>query len=325
MASVFHNKTLLITGGTGTFGRAFAKKLLEKDEIEKIIIFSRDELKQWELQQEDPIFSSKKARFFLGDVRDPLRLKRAFHGVDLILHAAALKQVPAAEYNPSEFIQTNIHGAMNVIDAAIDAKVEKCIALSTDKAVNPINLYGATKLCAEKLFAAAKSYVGKEHHPIFAAVRYGNVLGSRGSLLPVWQRHIERGEKELPITDETMTRFWITLNDAVLFVENCFESMRGEEIFIPKIPSFYIKDLATAYAPDMPLKSIGIRPGEKIHETLIAKEENSSCFEKEKAYAILPKDHTQYDGGRKVAENFSLISDNNPLFTQDIETIKKLI
>ncbi|MCB1118741.1 MAG: SDR family NAD(P)-dependent oxidoreductase, partial [Chlamydiia bacterium] len=226
----FKDKTILITGGTGSFGRAFTKRLLQEDAIAKVIIFSRDEWKQWEMRDTDPIFTHPKIRYFLGDIRDPVRLARAFQEVDIVIHAAALKQVPAAEYNPSEFIKTNVMGAMNIINAAIDAKVEKVIALSTDKAVNPVNLYGATKLCSDKLFIAGNAYVGSSQQPIFAVVRYGNVLGSRGSLLPFWKKLIAQGETSLPVTDPRMTRFWITLDEAVNFVIHCLPLTQAGEI-----------------------------------------------------------------------------------------------
>jgi len=285
--SPFKGKTVLITGGTGSFGRTFAKKLLSEDLCEKVIIFSRDEWKQWQIQQSEPIFSSAKVRFFLGDIRDRERLERAFDGVNYIVHAAALKQVPAAEYNPSEFIKTNIMGAMNIINAAINSRVEKIIALSTDKAVNPINLYGATKLCSDKLFIAGNVYA--KHEPKFSVVRYGNVLGSRGSVLPYWQKLIDEGAKELPITDTRMTRFWITLDQAVDFVIQSFPLMNGGEIFVPKIPSMKITDLGKAIAPNLPYKTTGIRPGEKLHELLISQEEARHTVECEHSYIIVPE------------------------------------
>lgn len=287
--SPFKGKNVLITGGTGSFGRTFAKKLLQEDSCEKVIIFSRDEWKQWQIQQSEPIFSSAKARFFLGDIRDSERLERAFEDVDYIIHAAALKQVPAAEYNPSEFIKTNIMGAMNIINASINSGVEKIIALSTDKAVNPINLYGATKLCSDKLFVAGNVYVGAKREPKFSVVRYGNVLGSRGSVVPYWQKLIDDGAKELPITDTRMTRFWITLDQAVDFVIQSFSLMSGGEIFVPKIPSMKITDLGKAIAPDLPYKSMGIRPGEKLHELLISQEEARHTVECEDSYIIVPE------------------------------------
>lgn len=287
--ATFKNKVVLITGGTGSFGKAFARKLLEDDICEKVIIFSRDEWKQWEIQQSDPIFKSSKIRFFLGDIRDTARLRLAFDQVHYIIHAAALKQVPAAEYNPSEFVKTNILGAMHIIDIAIEQGVEKVIALSTDKAVNPINLYGATKLCSDKLFTAGNVYVGARKEPRFSVVRYGNVLGSRGSVVPYWQKLIAEGAKTLPITDLRMTRFWITLNQAVAFVMQGITEMQGGEIFIPKIPSMKIADLGHAIAPEMPYTVTGIRPGEKLHELLISYEEARHTVESTDCYIIVPE------------------------------------
>lgn len=321
---VFRDKTVLITGGTGTFGRAFAKNLLTKNLVSKVIIFSRDEWKQWEMRESDPIFSHPKIRYFLGDVRDEGRLVRAFNEVNFVVHAAALKQVPAAEYNPSEFIKTNIQGAMHVINASLTAGVEKVIALSTDKAVNPINLYGATKLCSDKLFVAAKSYVGKQGEPRFAVVRYGNVLGSRGSLLPYWEKLLEQETKELPITDERMTRFWITIDQAVSFVKKSLTRMHGSEIFVPKSPSVKIVDLATAFCKQAKQTITGIRPGEKIHETLITADDAKNTYELDDCYAILPSyEHAEYK--KKVADTFSLTSNTNPLFLSSPKEISHLV
>jgi len=328
---IFRNKTVLITGGTGTFGRAFAKNLLHHDLVAKVIIFSRDEWKQWEMRESDPIFNHSKIRYFLGDVRDEMRLKRALCDVHYVVHAAALKQVPAAEYNPSEFVKTNIQGAMNLINAAIDAGVEKVVALSTDKAVNPINLYGATKLCSDKLFIAAKSYVGKKANPRFAIVRYGNVLGSRGSLLPYWQKLMENSlsspspSLSLPITDVRMTRFWITIDEAVEFVKKSLTRMRGSEIFVPKSPSVRITDLAKAFAPHATQTITGIRPGEKIHEFLITADDASHTYEQDDCYVIIPPYETELQPGKKVASDFSLASDTNPLFLSSSPSIEALI
>lgn len=327
---IFRDKTVLITGGTGSFGKAMAFRLLEKNLCSKVIIFSRDEWKQWHMQKSHPIFNHPKIRYFLGDVRDKERLLRAFHEVNYVIHAAALKQVPAAEYNPSEFIKTNVQGAMNIIDAAIDAQVEKVIALSTDKAVNPVNLYGATKLCSDKLFIAGNSYVGKRGLPTFSVVRYGNVLGSRGSLLPHWEELLRKGEKTLPITDERMTRFWVTLNQAVEFVCASAGHALGGEIFIPKAASVRIVDLAKAFAPDIPLSFFGIRPGEKIHEVLLSQDDSRHAFEYNKGYVVTPivtgKAHRHYtETGFAVSEDFMLSSDTNPLFTDSIEAIRQLI
>lgn len=319
--SPFRNKNILITGGTGSFGQAFARYLLLENECNKVIIFSRDEWKQWMMQQSDPLFNHPKIRYFLGDVRDVRRLERAFNEVHFIVHSAALKQVPAAEYNPTEFINTNIIGGMNVIDAAIDRGVERVIALSTDKAVNPINLYGATKLCSDKLFVAGNSYVGARGHPKFAVVRYGNVSGSRGSIIPLWLKMVENGATKIPITDPRMTRFWITLNSAVDFVIKCFLSMRGGEIFVPKIPSLHIIDLAKAIAPHVGHEFIGLREGEKLHELLISTEDARHTVELDDSYIIVPEMYTHDPEkrhkflvgreGKTVPEDFSYGSYTN--------------
>lgn len=287
--SELKDKTILITGGTGSFGRAFAHRLLSHDACAKLIIFSRDEWKQWEMRRSDPLFDHPKIRYFLGDVRDANRLARAFKEVDIVIHSAALKQVPVAEYNPTEFVKTNILGAMNVIEAALDSSVEKVIALSTDKAVNPINLYGATKLCSDKLFVAGNSYVGHKAYPRLSVVRYGNVLGSRGSIIPFWQKLMMEGASSLPITDTRMTRFWITLDQAVDFVIQAITNMRGGEIFVPKIPSMRISDLAEALAPGFPLSVCGIREGEKLHELLISSEEARNALDLDCHYVVLPQ------------------------------------
>jgi UDP-N-acetylglucosamine 4,6-dehydratase/5-epimerase len=278
-------KTVLITGGTGSFGHTFIEVLLQS-EAEKIIIFSRDECKQWEMRRR---FDDPRLRYFLGDVRDPQRLRRAFADVDIVIHAAALKQVDTAEYNPSEYVLTNVMGAMHIIDAAIDAGVERVIALSTDKAVNPANLYGATKLCSDRLFVAAKSYVGKRGMPLFSVVRYGNVLGSRGSVIQSWQELIDGGATSLPITDTRMTRFWITLNQAAQFVLQVLGVMEGGEIFVPKIPSMRLVDLAEAMLPGAELDVQGIRAGEKLHELLISSEEGMRTSDRGDAYVVYPE------------------------------------
>lgn len=319
--SPFADQTILITGGTGSFGRALAKHILKENACRKVIIFSRDEWKQWEMRRSDPLFDHPKIRYFLGDVRDEARLMRAFHEVDLIVHAAALKQVPAAEYNPWEFIKTNINGAINVIDAAIDCGVKKVIALSTDKAVNPVNLYGATKLCSDKLFVAGNAYVGVRGYPKLAVVRYGNVAGSRGSIIPFWQHLIGQGAKTLPITDERMTRFWITLDQTVQFVRESFQRMEGGEIFVPKIPSVKIMDLADAMAPSLPKEFCGIRPGEKINELMISADDARHTVEFENYYVILheiardepiPHPHpSQITKGRPVSPGFVYASHTN--------------
>lgn len=320
-ASLFKDHTILITGGTGSFGRAFARRLLAEDACHKVIIFSRDEWKQWEMRRSEPLFDHPKIRYFLGDVRDAGRLSRAFRDVSMIVHAAALKQVPAAEYNPSEFINTNVNGAMNVINAAIDCGVEKVIALSTDKAVNPVNLYGATKLCSDKLFVAGNAYVGARGFPTFAVVRYGNVAASRGSIIPFWQGLIKNGVKALPVTDERMTRFWITLEQAVDFVCHGFAQMEGGEIFVPKIPSIKVVDLAKALAPHLPIDICGIRPGEKLHELMISTEDARHTTEFDNTYVINPelvrdepvyhKPNNETRKGTPVPDEFAYSSQTN--------------
>lgn len=319
-SSPFAGQSILITGGTGSFGRALTRHILEENLCHKVIIFSRDEWKQWEMQGSDPLFAHPKIRYFLGDVRDSRRLSRAFGDVSIIVHAAALKQVPAAEYNPSEFIKTNIIGAMNVINAAIDCGAQKVIALSTDKAVNPVNLYGATKLCSDKLFVAGNVYVGARGYPKFAVVRYGNVAGSRGSIIRYWKKLIEQGEKALPITDSHMTRFWITLDQTVHFVRNCLMRMEGGEIFVPKIPSIKIMDLAEAIAPHLSKEFCGIRPGEKLNEMMINVEDSRHTVEFEDFYTILPeflKENPsvsptgQFPKGKKVNPGFVYASHTN--------------
>lgn len=334
MASLFKDKNVLITGGSGSFGQAFAEKLIRDDECNKVIIFSRDEWKQWQMRQSNPLFSSSKMRFFLGDVRDVKRLERAFNEVHFIVHAAALKQVPAAEYNPSEFVNTNVLGAMNVIDAAINCRVEKVIALSTDKAVNPVNLYGATKLCSDKLFVAGNSYVGARGTPKFSVVRYGNVSGSRGSIVPLWRKMLAEGAKSLPITDPRMTRFWITLEQAVDFVCKCFSEMRGGEIFVPKIPSINIVDLAEAIAPKVAHHYFGIREGEKLHELMVSEEDARHTIDMKDHFVIMPEIYTQdvnllkkfLDGRQNIAlpEGFSYRSDTNMQWL-GVEQICKIV
>jgi len=281
---MFNNKNILITGGTGSFGKKYTEIILSKYKPNKIIIFSRDELKQYEMAQS---FTDKCMRYFIGDVRDVERLTEAMHNVDFVIHAAALKHVPIAEYNPMECIKTNINGAENVIKAAIANNVEKVIALSTDKAANPINLYGATKLASDKLFVAANNMVG-DRQTRFSVVRYGNVTGSRGSVVPFFNKLISEGATELPITDEKMTRFLITLEDGVNFVLKNFERMYGGEIFIPKIPSMYMTELAKAIAPNLPHKIIGIRPGEKLHEIMCPADDSHLTLEFDDHYVIKP-------------------------------------
>ena len=316
---MLNDKTVLITGGTGSFGKKCIEIILKNYKPAKLIIFSRDELKQFEMSQKWNATKYPCIRYFLGDIRDKDRLIRAFSGVDYVIHAAALKQVPAAEYNPTEFIKTNILGAMNIIDAVLQTKVKKVIALSTDKACNPINLYGATKLCSDKLFVAANAYSGHET-PIFAVVRYGNVVGSRGSVVPFFKERAKKGV--LPITDPRMTRFWITLDQAVHFVLKVLEISKGEEIFVPKIPSMKIVDLAKAIAPECEHKVIGIRPGEKIHEVLISEDEGRNAIEYNECFVVKPSISSKeyLNGGQPCREGFSYVSNINP----DTISIKEL-
>jgi len=281
---MFTNANILITGGTGSFGKKYTKILLKKYKPNKIIIFSRDELKQYEMAQE---YTNKCMRYFIGDVRDAQRLQKAMRGVDYVIHAAALKHVPIAEYNPMECIKTNINGAQNVIDAAIANNIKKVIALSTDKAANPVNLYGATKLASDKLFVAANNLTG-EQDTSFSVVRYGNVVGSRGSVIPYFKKLLSQGATKIPITDINMTRFFITLDDGVNFVLKNFQRMSGGEIFIPKIPSMKITDMATAIAPNMPFDIIGIRPGEKLHEVMCPSDDSHLTLEFDDHYVIKP-------------------------------------
>ncbi|QIR75947.1 UDP-N-acetylglucosamine 4,6-dehydratase (inverting) [Sulfurospirillum diekertiae] len=281
---MFNGKNILITGGTGSFGKKYTEILLKNYKPNKIIIYSRDELKQYEMAQQ---FTDPCMRFFIGDVRDVDRLKNAMYGVNYVIHAAALKHVPIAEYNPMECIKTNINGAGNVIDAALECGVEKVIALSTDKAANPINLYGATKLASDKLFVAANNIRGARRTQ-FAVVRYGNVVGSRGSVVPFFKKLIAEGAKELPITEAEMTRFWITLEQGVNFVLKNFERMKGGEIFIPKIASMKMVDLAKSMAPHLGVKIIGIRPGEKMHEVMVPKDDSHLTLEFHDHYVIQP-------------------------------------
>jgi len=314
---MFNNKNILITGGTGSFGKKYTKLLLQKYKPNKIIIYSRDELKQYEMAQD---YNHECMRYFIGDVRDSDRLKKAMKGVDLVIHAAALKHVPIAEYNPMECIKTNINGAQNVIDAAIENKVSKIIALSTDKAANPVNLYGATKLASDKLFVAANNLVGPQDTQ-FSVVRYGNVIGSRGSVVPFFKKLIAEGATSLPITDERMTRFMITLEDGVNFVLKNFERMQGGEIFIPKIPSMKMNELANALAPNLPHENIGIRPGEKLHEIMCPSDDSHLTFEFDDHYVIAPtikfSSHREFDKnllgevGHQVEQGFEYNSGNN--------------
>ncbi|RDU54798.1 UDP-N-acetylglucosamine 4,6-dehydratase (inverting) [Helicobacter sp. MIT 00-7814] len=314
---VIDNKNILITGGTGSFGKKFIQTILEKHNPKKVVVYSRDELKQYEMAQS---FTDKRMRFFIGDVRDAKRLEVALNGIDICIHAAALKHVPIAEYNPMECIKTNIDGASNVINAALKNNVRFIIALSTDKAANPINLYGATKLCSDKQFIAANNIKGAQDCK-FSVVRYGNVLGSRGSVIPFFKKLVESGADELPITDEKMSRFFITLDSGVEFVLDSLERMHGGEIFVPKIPSMYIKDLAHAIAPNARLKTIGIRPGEKLHEVMIPKDDSRLCVEFESFYTLMPTinfqtpiDYTLTRNnlrGNLVGEEFEYASNTN--------------
>jgi len=294
---MFNNKNILITGGTGSFGKKYTKILLKNYKPNKIIIYSRDELKQYEMAQE---YDALCMRYFIGDVRDKERLIKAMRNVDYVIHAAALKHVPIAEYNPMEAIKTNINGAQNVIDAALANEVKKVIALSTDKAANPVNLYGATKLASDKLFVAANNLVG-DRDIKFSVVRYGNVIGSRGSVVPFFKKLIDEGVKEIPITDEKMTRFLITLEQGVEFVLKNFERMQGGEIFVPKIPSMKITDLAKALAPDLQHKIIGIRPGEKLHEIMCPADDSHLTLEFDDHYVIKPT--IQFSGYREYTKN----------------------
>lgn len=317
----FKDQTVLITGGTGSFGRVMAKHLLTTFQCQKVIIFSRDEWKQWEMQRSDPVFNHPNIRYFLGDVRDLQRLIRAFTEVDYVIHTAALKQVPAAEYNPSEFVKTNVLGAMNIIEASISTGVKKTIALSTDKACNPVNLYGASKLCSDKLFVNGIAYVGKRGHPLFSVVRYGNVFGSRGSIIPLWRQQIREGATSIKVTDIRMSRFWITLEASVEFVIKCLVMSRGGEIYVPKIPSMKLVDLAEAVAPGIPLETCGIREGEKLHEMMISVEDARHCREYEDHYMIIPESHSrdkeltknylQGREGKALPEGFAYCSESN--------------
>ena len=309
-----NDKTVLITGGTGSFGNHFTNYVLRRYKPQKIIIYSRDEFKQFQmrnrLMEHDAVM-----RYFIGDVRDGARLRRAFEGVDYVIHAAALKQVPACEYNPNEAIKTNIHGAMNVIEAALDTSVKRVVALSTDKAVNPVNLYGGTKLVSDKLFIAANSYSGYRDTR-FSIVRYGNVAGSRGSVIPFFRSLVESGERELPITDFEMTRFWITLKQGVELVIKALGESRGGETFIAKIPSFKITDLAKAILPECTMKEVGIREGEKLHEVMITKEDSLYTYEYDQHFIIYPHmswwtENNAIQGGRPVEHGFEYSSGTN--------------
>lgn len=315
-----NQKSVFVTGGTGSFGRQFVRSVLSRYKPSRLVVFSRDELKQYEMQAEfDRDFPGHDLRFFIGDVRDKERLEMAMRDVDYVVHAAALKQVPAAEYNPIECIRTNVHGAENVVSAALRCRVKRVIALSTDKAANPINLYGASKLASDKIFIAANNLSGNIGTR-FSVVRYGNVIGSRGSVLPLFQRLIREGAAELPITDARMTRFWITLAQGVDFVQLCLDRMQGGEIFIPKIPSMKVIDLALAIAPKLPHRFIGIRPGEKLHEVMVTSDDARMTIELPDCYVIQPAFSfwrgaaESYPNSQAVVDDFHFASDNNPMW-----------
>jgi UDP-N-acetylglucosamine 4,6-dehydratase/5-epimerase len=317
--------TVLVTGGTGSFGRKFTEIVLDELQPKKLIVFSRDELKQHEMRQRFPDVGDSPTRYFLGDVRDRERLYRAFYGVDVVVHAAALKQVPACEYNPFEAILTNIMGAKNVLDAAIDCGVKRVLAISTDKAVNPVNLYGATKLCAEKLFVDGNAYAG-DRPTRFSCARYGNVVASRGSVIPIFLEQRKNGR--ITITDPNMTRFWITLEQGVRFVVRSIEEMVGGEIFVPKIPSMNIVDLARALAPDCEIDVVGVRPGEKVHEVLVSDEESTHAVELDDRFVILPIDRPEaakhWGTEPRLPAGFRYASDANPLQLSP-EALKQLL
>ncbi|MBP8964690.1 MAG: UDP-N-acetylglucosamine 4,6-dehydratase (inverting) [Flexilinea sp.] len=318
------DKVVLITGGTGSFGKKFIQVMLKEYHPEKIIIYSRDELKQYEMQNSG--INDPRLRYFIGDVRDLDRMKRAFQGVDIVVHAAALKQVPACEYNPFEAVKTNILGTENVIDAALDMGVKKVLAISTDKAVNPVNLYGVTKLAAEKLVIQSNSYAGGRETRL-SCVRYGNVVGSRGSVVPVFLK--QRASGRLTVTDERMTRFWISLEQGVHFVIRCIEQMHGGEVFVPKIPSMKVKDLAAAVAPEAEIAYTGIRPGEKLHEVLISEDEARNTVEFDDMFIVQPSGTTWFGrdwekSGKKLPDDYHYSSNNNTEWL-DLEGIKKMI
>jgi UDP-N-acetylglucosamine 4,6-dehydratase len=322
--SILNGASILVTGGTGSFGKAFLREVLDNHNPRRIVVFSRDELKQFEVRAQfgdDP-----RLRWFIGDVRDRLRLERAMHGVDYVVHAAALKQVDTAEYNPFEYIATNVTGSQNVVEAAIDQGVKKVVALSTDKASSPINLYGATKLCADRLFVSANHYAAA-HETRFAVVRYGNVMGSRGSVVPKFRALAEAGES-LPITDKRMTRFWITLPQAVKFVIDSFELMEGGELYVPRIPSMRVVDLAEAIAPGAAQHEVGIRPGEKLHEEMIAPDDSRRTVRLGDRYVVMPYvagwGYNAPADGEPVPDGFSYQSHTNDQWLS-VEDIRKLL
>jgi UDP-N-acetylglucosamine 4,6-dehydratase len=319
-----NGSTILVTGGTGSFGNAFVERVVECWPDATVRVYSRDELKQSQMRDR---FGDRQVRYLIGDVRDRARMTRAVEGADVVVHAAAMKQVPACEYNPFEAVRTNVLGAQHVVDSAIDAGVERVVALSTDKAVNPVNLYGATKLCAEKIFVQGNAYAA-QHRTRLACVRYGNVVGSRGSVVPVFRQQLER-DGRITITDERMTRFWIMLPQAVDLVLYALEHMAGGEVFVPKIPSMHVTDLAQAIAPGVPHEIIGIRPGEKLHEILITPDEARHAIDARDVFVVLPE-HSWWDGkgtsivGRPVADGFSYASDNNPEWLT-VEALRELL
>ena len=324
---MLNNRSILVTGGTGSFGKKFINRIFQQYKPKDVIVYSRDELKQFEMRE---LFPTEKfpIRYFIGDVRDRDRLYRITHSVDYIVHAAALKQVPTAEFNPFETVKTNILGAQNIIEAALENDVKKVVALSTDKACNPINLYGATKLASDKMFAAANHWQGS-HHTTFSVVRYGNVVGSRGSVVPFFLKKKEEGV--LPITDERMTRFWITLDQSVQFVLDSLKRMKGGELFVPKIPSMNILDLAKAIAPEAKTKIIGIRPGEKIHEVMISSDDAINTLEFDAYFVIQPShpwwdnvDYIKINGGKEVDDDFTYSSGNNTQWLT-VEELRKII
>lgn len=321
--SIFDGKVILVTGGTGSFGKKFTEILINEHNPKNLRIFSRGELLQMEMHN---AFNDTRLRFLIGDVRDKNRLNRAMNGADIVIHAAALKQVPTCEYNPIEAIKTNIDGSVNIIDAAIDNSVERVLAISTDKAVHPVNLYGATKMVAEKLFVQANSYTGSARKTKFSVVRYGNVIGSRGSVIPLFKEQAKTGE--ITITDNRMTRFWITLDQGVRFVINSLEQMKGGEVFIPKIPSMRVTDLATIAAPTARIKEIGIRPGEKLHEVMITEDESRHAIEFDTHFIVEPEHafwgKISHPGGKPVPENFRYASDINNWWLTG-EELKKIV
>ncbi len=324
------NARILVTGGTGSFGRAFIRTVLSKYDVDRMVVFSRDELKQYEMQQEFGEDKYPCMRYFIGDVRDEKRLEMAMRDIDFVIHAAALKQVPTAEYNPFECVKTNIHGAENIVNAAIQVGVKKVVALSTDKAANPINLYGATKLASDKIFVAGNNLSGHTGTR-FSVVRYGNVVGSRGSVVPYWQKLIDEGETVLPVTDPRMTRFWITLEQGVQFVLDSLERTIGGEIFVPKLPSMNIVELAKAMLPGCQTKTLGIRPGEKLHEMMVTMDDARMTLEFDNHYVIEPafqfwhrENYTKDRGGKVVAEDFEYDSGTNDQWLEADE-LRKMI